>query len=252
MENIAKIALMILSTILISCAKEEVKINNTNVNSSTNVNITFNNVVSNIPINTITSEYTNAANNKYTVDLLKYYVTNVVLVNENGGEWLAKNYNLIDMSVPSQNTISLKNVPMGKYTKMLFILGVDSSRNTSGVQDGFLDPSYGMIWTWNTGYIFFKHEGTYTNSNNEKKPLRFHLGTSPARGFVNITLPAVNLKENTNTFVVNFDLNKAYSSKTIIDFNVDNDRQSSDPADDAWIVNMKNNLENSFSFVKAE
>jgi hypothetical protein len=209
-------------------------------------------VVAGVPINTVVSEYTNAANNKYTVDLLKYYVTNVVLVNENGSEWLAKNYNLIDLEVPNQNTINLKNVPMGKYTKMTFILGVDSSRNNSGVQDGFLDPSYGMIWTWNTGYIFFKHEGSFTNSLNGKKPLRFHLGTTPARGLVSLTLPAVNLKENTNAFYVNFDLNKAYSAKNIIDFSVDNDRQSSDPADDAWIVNMKNNLENSFDFVKAE
>lgn len=248
MKKIILNLIIISSVLLVSCAKEETK---TPVALTSNLNIVFNNTVSGNTIQLIDTQFTNAANTKYTVTILKYYVTNISLVDENNKEWLAKNYNLIDIEEPLQNTIALKNVPNGKYTKMKFILGVDSLRNTSGLQDGFLDPSYGMIWTWNTGYIFFKHEGKYTSSFNGVKPLRFHLGTNSARGFVELSLPSVNVGTVGN-FIVDFDLNKAYSAKNLIDFNIDNDRQSSDAADAAWIANMKANLENSFTFGKVK
>lgn len=248
MKKIILNLIIISSALLVSCAKEETK--PTTVATS-NLNIVFNNTVSGTPIQLIDTQFTNAANNKYTVTLLKYYVTNISLVDENNNEWFAKNYNLIDIEEPLQNTIALKNVPNGKYTKMKFILGVDSIRNTSGLQDGFLDPSYGMIWTWNTGYIFFKHEGKYTSSFNGVKPLRLHLGTNPARGYVTLSLPAINVGTVGN-FTVDFDLNKAYSAQNIIDFNIDNDRQSSNAADDVWIANMKNNLQKSFTFGKVQ
>jgi len=248
MKKIILNLIIISNVLLVSCTKEETKLTTT---ATSNLNIVFNNTVSGTPIQLIDTQFTNAANNKYTVTILKYYVTNISLVDENNNEWLAKNYNLIDIAEPLQNTIALKNVPNGKYTKMKFILGVDSIRNTSGLQDGFLDPSYGMIWTWNTGYIFFKHEGKYTSSFNGVKPLRLHLGTNPARGYVELSLPSVNVGTVSN-FTIDFDLNKAYSAQNIIDFNIDNDRQSSDAADDVWIANMKSNLEKSFTFGKVQ
>jgi hypothetical protein len=244
--------LIITSILLVSCEKEETKIPVSNSKTNSLI-INFNNTVDGVPINSVSYQYTNAAKNKYSVNLLKYYVTNVVLVSENNEEFFAKNYNLIDMDRPEQNTFTLLNVPCTKYTKMKFILGVDSLRNNSGVQDGFLDPSFGMLWTWNTGYIFFKHEGNYIDSLNKSKPLRFHLGTSPARGFVEFLLPLVEINSSsTKKLTVNFDLNKAYSAKTLIDFNIDNDRQSESAADVFWIANLKTNLEQSFSFGKVE
>jgi hypothetical protein len=217
-----------------------------------NISIAFNNTVSGMAINNDNTNYTNAIGNKYTVDILKYYVTNIVLEKDNGALFYAKNYNLIDLNETLQNTISLKNVPTGEYTKLRFILGVDSARNTSGLQDGYLDPSYGMIWTWNTGYIFFKHEGNFTNSANQVKLLRFHLGTEVARGFVEVTLPKVNVNGINSKLTIDFDLNKAYSSTSNIDFNVDNDRQSTEEVDRFWISNLKNNLEKSFSYKNIE
>lgn len=244
--------LIITSILLVSCDKEETKIPVSN-SKTTNLTINFNNTIDGVSINSVSSQYTNAAKNKYSVSLLKYYVTNIVLVSENNEEFFAKNYNLVDMDRPEQNTFTLLDVPCAKYTKMKFIQGVDSIRNKSGLQDGFLDPSFGMLWTWNTGYIFFKHEGNYIDSLNQTKPLRFHLGTSPARGFVEFPLPSVEINSSsTKKLSINFDLNKAYSAKKIIDFNIDNNRQSESAADVFWIANLKANLEQSFSFGKVE
>jgi hypothetical protein len=252
MKNLIFNSILLAGFLLVSCTKEETKQTNNNIATVANLSIAFNNTVSGMAINNDNTNYTNAIGNKYTIDILKYYVTNIVLEKDNGALFYAKNYNLIDLNETLQNTISLKNVPTGEYTKLRFILGVDSARNTSGLQDGYLDPSYGMIWTWNTGYIFFKHEGNFTNSANQVKPLRFHLGTEVARGFVEVTLPKVNVNGINSKLTIDFDLNKAYSSTSNIDFNVDNDRQSTEEVDRFWISNLKNNLEKSFSYKNIE
>lgn len=242
--------LIIAITILVSCEKETSSI--AVPASTSNISMTFNNTINGKTISTSDTNYRNAAGNLYTISALKYYVTNIVLIDENKNEWFAKNYNLVDLNEPTQNTFLLSGITNAKYTKMKFILGVDSIRNTTGVQDGFLDPSYGMLWDWNTGYIFFKHEGSYKNTVNAVKPLRLHLGKNIARGYVEVDLPSVNINGAINKISVDFDLNKAYAAQNIIDFNVDNDRQSTAADDAIWMVNMKKNLEKSFTFGKAE
>lgn len=47
-----------------------------------------------------------------------------------------------------------------EYDEMAFLLGTDSLANVSGALGGDLDPTKGMYWTWNSGYINVKLEGT--------------------------------------------------------------------------------------------
>ena len=242
--------LIIAVTLLLSCEKDNPPPVATV--ATTNVSITFNNTVNGKTISSSDTNYRNAAGNLYSINILKYYVTNMVLVDENNKEWFAKNYNLINIDEPTQNTFILSGVPNTNYTKMKFMLGVDSLRNLTGVQDGFLDPSYGMLWDWNTGYIFFKHEGNYKNTINELKPLRLHLGKDLGRGNVEVNLPMVNINGSLSKLFIDFDLNKVYSAQNIIDFNIDNDRQSTSAADTSWMSSMRRNLEKSFTFSKAE
>jgi len=242
--------LIIAITILVACTKETPPPIATV--DTTNLSIIFNNTINGKTISSSDTNYRNAAGNLYTISLLKYYVSNIVLVDENNKEWLAKNYNLINIDEPTQNIFLLSGIPKAKYIKMKFILGVDSLRNKTGVQDGFLDPCYGMIWDWNTGYIFFKHEGNYKNTLNEIKPLRSHLGKDLGRGNVEVNLPMINLNGALSKLTIDFDLNKVYAAQNIIDFNIDNDRQSTAAVDTFWMVNMKKNLEKSFIFGKAE
>ena len=103
--------------------------------------------------------------------MLKYYVSNFTLVKADGSETNFKNYQLLDASEPSSLTFALDSVLNGEYTSVKFLIGVDSSRNHTGVQDGALDPVHGMIWSWNTGYIFFKHEGNFKDSTGTTRPL---------------------------------------------------------------------------------
>ena len=104
--------------------------------------------------------------------MLKYYISNVVLYKTDGSTYeVPDSYYLID---PEENTISINNVPSGDYTRVDFIVGVDSARNNSGLQTGALNPSNGMFWSWSTGYIFIRVEGKSPQSSTGM--FMFHLG----------------------------------------------------------------------------
>lgn len=91
----------------------------------------------------------------------KYYLTNVKLIKADGSVWShPESYFLIDLGNPSSLLPSITGIPEGDYTSIQFMIGVDSTRNVSGAQTGALAVSNNMFWTWSTGYIMAKFEGT--------------------------------------------------------------------------------------------
>ncbi len=56
------------------------------------------------------------------------------------------------------------------------MLGVDSLHNVSGAQGGDLDPAKNMFWSWTTGYIMLKLEGTAPSSTVSGNVIEYHLG----------------------------------------------------------------------------
>jgi hypothetical protein len=59
---------------------------------------------------------------------------------------------------------------------IVYSIGLDSVSNTSGALSGALDPLNGMFWTWQSGYIHLKLEGTFFKTGRPKTALEFHLG----------------------------------------------------------------------------
>lgn len=106
----------------------------------------------------------------------KYYISNIKLKKADGSWWSESNsYHLLDVSTMGSTTsLTLANVPAGEYTDVQYVLGVDSTKNVSGAQDGDLSPSKGMFWSWNTGYIMTKAEGTSPQAGMGS--FAFHLG----------------------------------------------------------------------------
>lgn len=238
--------------VLASCKKEENEPNNSPTPSPvTDVSIKFKNQIDGQDIQFGKMIYTNAAGNMYQVDLLKYYVSNIVLVKNDGSEFALNNYDLINAKDTPTCVVQAGKVPNGTYTKMKFFVGIPQSRNHNGAQEGDLDPSMGMIWDWNTGYIFFKHEGKYKNTGGETKPLTFHFGTD--RAFTTLETPiSLEINGTSKTMHVLFNLNKAYTTPDNIDFNIDNSRQSSSASDFPWIDKLKANFGDAFAFDKVE
>jgi hypothetical protein len=108
---------------------------------------------------------------------LNYYISNISLRRVDGSWWTEEeSYHLVTVSSEeTKPTFKLEDIPVGEYDAIRYTIGVDSTRNVSGAQVGALDPANGMFWSWNTGYIFVKAEGNFTNDGNSGS-FTYHLG----------------------------------------------------------------------------
>ena len=132
-----------------------------------------------------------------TVTQLKFYLTNFSLSNKGKTVWKEKNsYHLIDAANPSTLNIKLTLPEDTKFDNIHFLLGTDSTTNVAGVIGGDLDPTKGMYWAWNSGYINFKLEGKKSQNSFE-----FHLG-----GYSIPTAQKLSFNISKNNTIICFDI----------------------------------------------
>lgn len=174
-KNISIAFTMLLTLAFTSCKKDEAT--NPTTDEKGAFTLEFENVVNSSPLVLETQNYTNANGDSFNVSVFKYYVSNIKLTKTDGSIYsVPESYILVDASKPTSLLNSLNSIPAGDYTKISFIIGVDKDRNLAGAQTGALDPALGMFWTWNSGYIFVKFEGTSPQSTAVNKGLTFHIG----------------------------------------------------------------------------
>ena len=170
LKNLFAFAIIIFPLFMISCEKEQtategtvlVKLNHGWGMSGTSFALNTNLVH---PMNGDTMNFS-----KY-----KYYISNLKLKKADGTFWVQpESYFLVDLSNSASSSISLNNVPVGDYTEISYTLGVDSARNVSGAQSGALATTNDMFWSWTTGYIMIKAEGTSPQSTSGS--FSFHIG----------------------------------------------------------------------------
>lgn len=160
-----------LTAILFSCKKESTTPDFSSTDKGS-IGIEFDNVAGDADLILNTATYTNATGENYNITTFNYYISNIVLLNEDGSEYTVPkddSYFLIKEDDEATHTVELENVPAGNYTGIRFTVGVDSLKCTAPVEQrtGVLDPAAGgadMYWSWNSGYIFLKMEGTSTAS----------------------------------------------------------------------------------------
>lgn len=143
----------------------------------------------------LNTDLTIASGETINISNFKYYVSNFVLVKDDGTEYTVPqdgNYFLIDEAADSTQEITLTNIPAGNYTGIKYIVGVDSMRSTMDVSQrtGALDPAGAasdMYWSWNSGYIFFRIDATSPQSTETGNMCMFHVG-----GFGGYSTPSTN------------------------------------------------------------
>ena len=141
------------------------------------VNLSFVNMAGSDNLQLGNAYYLTQNSDSVKVDVFKYYVSNFQLVKDDGSIYtIPETYFLVDAAKTASLNQVLSNVPPGNYTSLKFIIGVDSLRNVSGAQTGALDPANGMFWTWSTGYIMAKIEGSSPQSGSPSKTVSFHIG----------------------------------------------------------------------------
>lgn len=115
--------------------------------------------------------------NNLTISALKFYISNVKLLHKNQVVFTALNgFFLTDASLGNKQNIPLSIPSTCEFDAIQFDLGIDSLTNVAGVLGGNLDPTLGMYWTWQSGYINFKLEGTATVCPTRNNAFNFHLG----------------------------------------------------------------------------
>ncbi|GDX52777.1 hypothetical protein LBMAG27_18240 [Bacteroidota bacterium] len=115
-------------------------------------------------------------NDSIQFDLLRFYISGIQLLNDGKVMWEEqKSFHLIDAN---ENLLSiLIQPPLNiSYTEIKFNLGIDSITNVSGAMGGDLDPTKGMYWTWQNGYINFKLEGKCSLCMTRNNEFQFHIG----------------------------------------------------------------------------
>jgi len=85
-----------------------------------------------------------------------------------------KKAHLIDLS--KELSLQINEKKSFDFDKVKFNIGVDSLTNVSGIFEGDLDPANGMYWTWQSGYINFKLEGTSSLCPSRKNKFYWHIG----------------------------------------------------------------------------
>src|SRR5688500_13738710 len=154
MKQLQLFLLVVVGILLSSCQKET-----ENAAEKGTVQLQFTNMAGANPL-ALNTTITNAFGENLTITKYKYYISNIALTDERDlRRLLPDTYFLVDEGAAASKTFSVE-VPAGTYKSISFLIGVDSTRNVSGAQTGALDPLHDMFWTWNTGYIMAKLEGT--------------------------------------------------------------------------------------------
>lgn len=111
------------------------------------------------------------------ITTFKFYISNLTYYYQNS--IVFKNSSLFRLIDLSEDTIvrMISQIPSHLLIdKLSFDIGIDSNINRLGVQEAELDPTNGMYWSWQSGYINFKLEGTSPKCNTRKNRFQFHIG----------------------------------------------------------------------------
>lgn len=126
------------------------------------------------------------------VDMLRFYISDVKLLQDEKVVYeVEQKHFLIDADDKSSQSIPF--AAKTAFNQIQFCFGVDSLTNVSGAYGGDLDPSNGMYWTWQSGYINFKLEGTSSICETRNNAFQYHLGgyMPPFNTMQTVLLPVV-------------------------------------------------------------
>ena len=135
----------------------------------TNLTINFSQTVDGVDLTNLdhlTMIYTNAAGEDYSIQTLKYLISDITLHADDGNTLLLDEVHFIDISDASTFSFTYQDVANNNYTSISFDMGLDSSKNSSNfyVNEDFHST---MFWPESNGggYHYMKLEGAYANDS---------------------------------------------------------------------------------------
>ncbi|MGV4412779.1 MbnP family protein [Chryseobacterium sp. T1] len=231
-----------------------------------NLQVKFENGFNNLgPIVLGKTTQTSVNGQKHNFTDLKYIVSNISLIDDQGKEF-QYHYNnpdlgafIVDQDEAVANVIyvNLKDIPKNNYKKIKFGLGISQNAYLLGQsgQGVFWDKAKakGMNWSWAAGYIFAKLEGFYGTVSADK-PYKNHTGnmgnvaqnnTPDLYREVTLDLPTTARVTSNITPSIHIlaDLNQFLSGTTPLILDIKNDNAM---GSNGHLVNVSNNLSKMF------
>jgi len=119
----------------------------------------------------------NSENDSLALHTLRFYLSHFVFL-KNGTVVLEEknSYHLLDVENENSLILTFEEAQNLDFDHIQFNLGIDSLTQISGAMGGDLDPTKGMFWTWQSGYINVKLEGFSAKSPARNHTFQFHLG----------------------------------------------------------------------------
>lgn len=110
------------------------------------------------------------------ISTFKCYVSGIRLFYADGTYITNNDHHLLD--VENEETLQFKvgGNPAKSISKIVFNVGVDSLASVSGALSGDLDPTKGMYWAWQSGFINMKIEGKSHSCKTRNNEFQFHIG----------------------------------------------------------------------------
>jgi|ETNmetMinimDraft_26_1059896.scaffolds.fasta_scaffold09773_1 hypothetical protein len=187
-----------------------------------NLSFTFSHTIGSSSVEYDTIKYTDAAGNDYSVETLKYFVSDITLHKSSGGTILIDDEHYVDARDNATLIFSpSKEIPNGTYSYITFIFGLDTNKNTTGVYPN--TPESNMEWPvpMGGGYHYMKLEGRHDSSGTTKN-YQAHMGPTMGNDYhVSVTLPSSSFTANGNNLNANvtMDINKWFETPNTLDLN---------------------------------
>lgn len=163
------------------------------------------------------SSYTNKAGESLQINRLMFYTSKWKMVNANNDTIPLSNEHFL-MDANNAQSLALVFTIASNAKKILFNLGVDSIRNTTGIQTGILDPAKGMFWTWRSGYIMAKLHGVAATAKTAGNRFSYEVGgfEFPYNSVRTIELVIPLLQQKNKHYTILTDLAKWFNGKHLI------------------------------------
>ena len=243
-------------TFIMSCSSDDKTQVDNSQNEAGDLKINFTNTVGDEILDLNTQTYTKNGGETFEIDELKYIISNIVLIDEDGNQFVypqADSYFLINEEVTNTKNIQLDSIDANTYTSITFGFGVDQSNYPLNGINNFVPTAEenDMLWSWSAGYKFLKFEGNYSSTIVDSHPFLYHIGShgqnldNYREISLNFLQPLALSSSETPEIDIEFDVLKIFNSEHSLLLS-DKDDIQIDPVNAPKIVD---NITNAFEIV---